>query len=897
MLDEQQFVDWSQKLGLSGRAVTLIRQIRSSEPARRVRSGRGNVSGRYPSRKMGLTIQFESHRNELAAIYVMEYSSQVIEYWDQPMSIKLKYKSLSGRTTGVLHTPDFFVLRADSAGWEEWKLEEDLQRLIKSQPNRYRRTGDGSWRCPPGEEYARDFGLYYRLRSSAEINWVFQRNLIFLEDYLRTESATVSPTVEQALCQSVVTKPGVTLQELLRQDWAAPDEIYSLIATGSVYIDLEAVPLAEPARARVFADRETALAHERLQETASHSPSHFVDLNCGAAVSWDGRAWSIVNLGEKNIGLLGEGSTLTELPVDVFESLVRQGKITGLQSATSSHQTKVKELLGRAGPEDLKEANRRYEIIRPFLKKAPTANYNLAGRTTYRWLASYHQAERLYGNGYVGLLPRTSERGNRLPRLAEATRELMMELIAHDYETNKQKNKHSVYAALLRECEERGLPAPSYKTFAKAIDSRPGYEQTYKRQGSRAAYSREPFYFELELTTPRHGDRPFEICHLDHTELDIELVCSLTGRNLGRPWASFLTDAFSRRLLAVVLLYQPPSRVACMLTLRECVRRFGRFPQTLVVDGGSEFLSTYFESLLACYECAKKTRPPAKARFGSVVERLFGTANTQFVYNLQGNTQSARNPRQMTASVDPRDHAIWTLESFAQRLRQFAYEVYDTATHVALGQSPREAFAQGLAQGGVRNCRLIPYDEQFRMMTLPTTRKETARVLPGRGVKIHNIYYWSETFRDPLVEQTQVPVRYDPYNVGIAYAFIRKQWARCISEYYPIFQGRSEQELSLAAAELHQRQQKTAQESSITARRLANFLRSLEAEELLLTQRSRDTAVKQSLDVIDNQDAFANLKEARSVRRENGDQAESATNSTKLKKAPESHLYELLPEF
>jgi len=218
---------------------------------------------------------------------------------------------------------------------------------------------------------------------------------------------------------------------------------------------------------------------------------------------------------------------------------------------------------------------------------------------------------------------------------AEATRELMMELIARDYETNKQKNKHSVYAALLRECEERGLPAPSYKTFAKAIDSRPGYEQTYKRQGSRAAYSREPFYFELELTTPRHGDRPFEICHLDHTELDIELVCSLTGRNLGRPWASFLTDALSRRLLAVVLLYQPPSRVACMLTLRECVRRFGRFPQTLVVDGGSEFLSTYFESLLACYECAKKTRPPAKARFGSVVERLFGTANTQFVYKQQ----------------------------------------------------------------------------------------------------------------------------------------------------------------------------------------------------------------------------------------------------------------------
>ncbi len=72
MLDEQQFGDWCRKLGLGAQAESVIRQIRSSEPARLVRSGRGNVSGRYPSRKMGFTIQFESHRTELAAIYEME---------------------------------------------------------------------------------------------------------------------------------------------------------------------------------------------------------------------------------------------------------------------------------------------------------------------------------------------------------------------------------------------------------------------------------------------------------------------------------------------------------------------------------------------------------------------------------------------------------------------------------------------------------------------------------------------------------------------------------------------------------------------------------------------------------------------------------------------------------
>ena len=181
MLDTDQFDDWGRRLGLSPQAVQVIQQIRASPPARHVRSGRGNVSGRYPSRKMGITIQFESHRNELAAIYAMEHSRAVVEYWDQPPPIKLAYRTSAGRAIGVLHTPDFFVLRTDAAGWEEWKLAEDLQRLAERQPQRYCRTAEGTWRCPPGEAYAQAVGLSYQLRSSAEINWVFQRNMLFLD--------------------------------------------------------------------------------------------------------------------------------------------------------------------------------------------------------------------------------------------------------------------------------------------------------------------------------------------------------------------------------------------------------------------------------------------------------------------------------------------------------------------------------------------------------------------------------------------------------------------------------------------------------------------------------------------------------------------------------------------
>ena len=292
-------------------------------------------------------------------------------------------------------------------------------------------------------------------------------------------------------------------------------------------------------------------------------------------------------------------------------------------------------------------------------------------------------------------------------------------------------------------------------------DRRNRFTQVLKRLGRRAAYQHEPPYWELDRKTPRHGDRPFEIGHVDHTQLDVELICSRTGHALGRPWLTLVTDAFSRRVLAVYLTFDAPSYRSCMMVLRECVRRHAHLPQVLVVDGGREFGSVFFEGLLARYECTKKTRPPAKARFGSVVERLFGTANTQFIHNLKGNTQITRNVRQVTKSVDPKGQAIWYLPELYDALCQYFYSVYDTADHPALGQSPREVYRLGLETTGYRLTRLIAYDQSFLMSTLPATPKGSSKVQPGRGVKIRSVYYWCDEFRAPEIEQKQVPVRYD----------------------------------------------------------------------------------------------------------------------------------------
>ena len=126
------------------------------------------------------------------------------------------------------------------------------------------------------------------------------------------------------------------------------------------------------------------------------------------------------------------------------------------------------------------------------------------------------------------------------------------------------------------------------------------------------------------------------------------------------------------------------------------------------------------------------------------------------------------------------------------------------------------------------------------MSTRPTTPKGNAKLLPGRGVKIHHLYYWSESFRDPDIENTQLKVRYDPFDIGTAYALVKNRWVRCHSEYYAIFKGRSEKELLIATKELRAQKTHHSRQFTLTARRLADFLQSVAAEEALLIQRLRD---------------------------------------------------------
>lgn len=258
-----------------------------------------------------------------------------------------------------------------------------------------------------------------------------------------------------------------------------------------------------------------------------------------------------MNLGETTTTLLPEYGEPIQLSSAFFLRLLEARTIVIPKGETEEQvPLDAQERMAAASKADFRIANERFRWVSAYLEgdKEQVRQAPVSERTVRRWAQAYQAAALHYRTGYVGLLPKTSQRGNRHAKAPEEAQALLLSFITDGYETSREAPAWEVYLAYQRACEETQIVALSSRTFYRQIKQRAGYEQTKARQGTKAAYAQEPWILELTPTTPRHGNRPFAIVHLDHTELDVMLVSSVTGKPLGKPWVTFLVDAFSRRI-------------------------------------------------------------------------------------------------------------------------------------------------------------------------------------------------------------------------------------------------------------------------------------------------------------------------------------------------------------
>ena len=835
-LTDQEFEFLCLKLNLPQPAIEIVTKIRNSPPVRLVRGGKNNVRGRYPSRRMGVTIQFESHTCELPIIYKLEYPQvyyreyiNVREYYDQPYRFTLEYENEKGRKAWSTYTPDFCVISDTLIEFIECKTEEELRILAKKKPWMYRLGKDGQWHCPPAEKALEAYGFRHKIISSAEIDRTLYNNILFLEDYLDVNTPQVSSAMREIVTAMVGDVGCITLAELLDLTLHAggtADDVNTLIATGELYVDLSAELFDERKYVRVYLNREAAELYQPSDRYFEYAKARYVVAQEGTRVALDNRILRIVLVVESKVYMEGEDGTEPCLSLSHFKRLVRDGAIRCLDfDEVSNRGQEDLTLINSATKKAIEKANRIKRVLECHFNGEPLPE-RVPERTLARWKARWLTGQRIYGSGYAGVVFNYASRGDRRTvKIDPSIRAEMERLIDVDYENEIAQGMFAVWSKLVAWCNKSTpkLRAPHYVTFIRYIKKRPAHLQALKRLGHRAAYAHQPFYLWLEKSTPPHGCRPFEIAHIDHTELDIELVDPDTGENLGRPWLTIMIDAFSRRFLAVFITFDPPSYRSNMMVIRECVRRWGRLPQTIVVDGGSDFHSVYFEMLAAAFEITIKTRPSNEPRFGTLVERVVNTTNTELIHVLRGNTKIRRNVRQISRSHEPSGLAAWTMEMLDESLCDWAYNRYDTDIHWTLKRSPRDVFEATLRLTGERRHRILIYDQEFLILTMPSTRKMTARVQNGGRVKIDRDYYECDELGAVTVG-TDVEVRFDPYNILYGYVRLKNQWVQCVCKHYLRLERRTERERKIYSAE--ERKRKRLYSQSLTDRAIKRALES-----------------------------------------------------------------------
>jgi putative transposase len=821
MLSFLELEELMDRLGMPDAGRQLVRKARKDAPVREVRSnGLSNVITWYCSRKMARSIATESRTVEYPAVVTYERDASILEYFPQPVKLFIDQTDATGKRSRFRHTPDFMLIRKDGIWIEEWREEKRLVAAAMKSPGRYVRE-KGGWRSPFVEEHLAAMGVGYRLRSADEHPRCYIRNLLFLGDYLEQDRQAQDETAASALQGLFKDQAAIHLREVLETDGISADQVYRGIAEGIVSFDLLNDDVSETDRVLVYRDESTMLLSRKvgLAPVGGYAERLDASIDAGGKVRFDGVEYDIVLVGKEKAVLKAESGTV-EMPLAWIDENYRNGRLE-LESIPKEGDTIAAGLrkLDALHPKHLEAAIQRAEWIDLSIT-APT-EVPRSKRTLQRYQKAMREAGEATIDRHLAIAPRYAKSGYRERRIEDEILDLIAKVVRETYNTPRNVNKAWAYVDFAAACANIGKNPCSRRSFAKEVAK---HGSVYLREGKRRAYQDAPIVHYLDLNEAIHGVRPFQYVHIDHTELQIELTSPGSKESLGRPWLSLAMDAESRAVVGFYLSFESPSYRSCMMVLRDIVRRHGRMPETLVLDNGKEFHSNAMRRVCLLYGCNLRYRPASKARFGAVMERLFGTMQSQLINNLEANTQVLLHARQATKAILPKNFVTWTLPALHGALEFYFTDLYGKEPHPAHQDGPVSHLGSRLVETGERRNRLVAFDHRFRVETCPSPRsRETREVCNRRGVKIHHIWYWNDALRDHKLGGKSLPVRVDPWDVRFVFVLVGSEWLRCRSKLAWLVRGYTEVELRNAYEEMAQKH--SIKKKDLSPERLAEWLK------------------------------------------------------------------------
>ena len=284
---------------------------------------------------------------------------------------------------------------------------------------------------------------------------------------------------------------------------------------------------------------------------------------------------------------------------------------------------------------------------------------------------------------------------------------------------------------------------------------------------------------------------------IDHTWLNVHVVCPTLEMVLGRPWLTIAIDVKSRAIVGYVITFTDPS----VWTVGETLRRMAlpkrpppqmaeRYPilamlrgkaGEVIVDNASEFRSHAMEAAARHAGFSVSFCPIKQPRYRAICERAIDTINTKLCKDLPGHTLAIHDARRLGYNAE--DHAVVMLDELEAIANQIVAD-YNTSPHDGLGnRQPALVFEKDLNKYGINNFADF---ESFRRDTMNV--EEGAQISPSGlrafGLRYHDIKAVPALLNDlvPLEPRRKrrddatatVHFRYDPADIGTIHVWNRK---------------------------------------------------------------------------------------------------------------------------
>jgi putative transposase len=317
------------------------------------------------------------------------------------------------------------------------------------------------------------------------------------------------------------------------------------------------------------------------------------------------------------------------------------------------------------------------------------------------------------------------------------------------------------------------------------------------------------------------------IWQCDHTRVDLLLVDSL-GELLSRPWLTTVIDTYSRCIIGINLGYDAPSSTVVALALRHAIlpKQYGSEyglhedwgtygkPEHFYTDGGKDFRSNHLQQIgvQLGFACHLRDRPSE----GGIVERPFGTFNTDLFSTLPGYTGSNVQERPQQAEKE----ACLTLRELERLLVRYIVDKYNQRIDARLGDQTRY---QRWEAGLIASPDVIS-EEELRICLMKQTRRSIYR---GGYLQFENLSYRGENLAGYAGEN--VVLRYDPKDITTVLVYQKK--------------GNKEEFLARAFAQDLETEQLSLDEAKASSRKIRQAGKMISNRSMLAEVRDRETFI------------------------------------------------------